>query len=424
MDTEAEIGISGYISSLAGFRGRIKNTPEDFSVDEIPKLPPASEDGKYLIFKARIRNWDTNRFVIELARHLGISKKLITYAGTKDKNAVKTQYFCINTVNNFPENFYMKDVEILDSFRSKVMLRLGDLVGNTFTIRIYSNSIMDDRINAINEEIAAKGGFPNFFGPQRFGSSRPITHRVGRFILESDFHSALMEYLVDPRFDHEEYRMEFLRTGDVKRALESYPQHLGFERTILNHLNSGQDEKDVFKVFPRNLSTLFVHAYQSYLFNLLLSIRLERFGNLWELFEGDVAYPVDVYFNADKDNPIPVTKYNLEKMNSLSKKDSVRPTIPVFGYDSKLSDGYQGELERKILEDQKISLSSFRVPGMPELSSKGERRITSAKPVSMNVSNNVLSFSLGRGIYATSLIREYFKKDFMNMGEYQISPTF
>ena len=424
MDSEREIGISGYVSSGSGFPGRIKNTPEDFSVDEIPRLPPADDKGKYLIFRARIRNWDTNHFVIELAKNLGISKKIITYAGTKDKNAVKTQYFCINTAHGFPENFHMKDVEILSSFRSNVMLRLGDLMGNSFRIRVYSEGVMDDRIRAINEEVDSKGGFPNFFGPQRFGATRPITHRVGKFILESNFHAALMEYLVDPEFDHEEYRIDFLRTGDVKKALESYPKHLGFERTILTHMDSGQDEKEVFRIFPRNLSMIFVHAYQSYLFNRLLSMRLESDGSLWEFLEGDIAYPVDRYFNPDKDKPIPVTRYNLEKMNDLSRKDSVRPTLPVFGYDSVFSQGEQGEVERKLLDDQKISLSSFRIPEMPELSSKGERRIISARPVDMNVSDNVLSFSLGRGIYATSLIREYFKGEIIKIEGDQISPTF
>ena len=163
-------GIGCFLSSLPGIGGKIKATPEDFIVEEIPIQITKEEGGKYLILKVRLREWDTNKFLITLARRLGISRKRITYAGTKDKFAVTTQYFCINIQDN-EELIGIGDAQILESFRTGRMLRLGDLVGNTFSIRITPDDgtpVSADRIMEIYGDVSGKGGFPNFFGPQRF----------------------------------------------------------------------------------------------------------------------------------------------------------------------------------------------------------------------------------------------------------------
>ena len=60
----------------------IKNTPEDFRVEEIPADLKVVDSGKYTILKIVLRNWETNHFVTHLARYLGMSRKRITYAGS------------------------------------------------------------------------------------------------------------------------------------------------------------------------------------------------------------------------------------------------------------------------------------------------------------------------------------------------------
>ena len=81
--------------------------------------------GKYTILKVKLTNWDTNRFLMYLSRYLRISRKRITYCGTKDKRGITTQYFCVNSEIQ-PERIGIKDAEILDSFRTDRMLNLGD----------------------------------------------------------------------------------------------------------------------------------------------------------------------------------------------------------------------------------------------------------------------------------------------------------
>lgn len=409
-EKETEIGIEGRISSYPGIPGSIKNSPDDFVVDEIPIDIPRKGDGKYLYLKVRLRNWDNNRFLMRLARELGVSRKRITFAGTKDKTAVTTQYFCVNTESELRDS-RLGDVSVLETFRSDRMLKLGDLLGNNFTIVIEDQEDHGHDIRRIAEDVSSKGGFPNYFGIQRFGSIRTNTHIIGKYIVNGDTAEAVKRYIADPEIDSEDFRLEFYRTLDAKEALRNFPMHLNFERSLLSHIAETGDFQSAFSSFPLNLRTMFVHAYQSYLFNLMLSERIKKAGNLVDVFEGDIAVPVDRYFNpAVNEGYINVTKFNIEKITRLSSMDKVRVTAPLVGYESELSGGVQGEIETEVLEKEKVSPSMFRINQDPSMSSSGERRIVSAKPVDLNIpKKNTLSFALGKGIYATSFLREILK---------------
>ena len=132
---ERDVGIVGYLTSTPGVGGTIKSAPEDFVVEEISAPPAVSAEGRYTIAQIRVRNWETNRLVRALARALHISRKRIGFAGTKDKHAVTTRLFSLENV--LPEQvrgLHLKDVEVLDAFRSDRPLELGDLVGNRFRI--------------------------------------------------------------------------------------------------------------------------------------------------------------------------------------------------------------------------------------------------------------------------------------------------
>ena len=406
-DKDKEIGIYSRISSHPGIPGKIKGEPEDFIVDEIPIDIPRNPNGKYLYVRIRLRNWDNNRFLMRLSRELGVSRKRITYAGTKDKTAVTTQYFCINTASGF-EASRLGDVEVLETFRSDHMLRLGDLLGNYFRINIEHEEDHNSEIMEINGEISSKGGFPNYFGIQRFGSIRTNTHKIGKYIVNGDPDEAVKRYIGDPDIDHEEFRLEFYRTLDAGGALRNFPMHLNFERSLLSHIAETGDFKSAFSNFPLNLRMIFVHAYQSYLFNIMVSERLKRLGNLSEVSEGDIAVPVDRYFNPiSSEGYIKVTKFNLDKITRLSLTDRVRVTAPLIGYETTLSGGLQGEIENDVMEREKVSPQMFRISSDPSMSSSGERRVISAKPVDLKIlEKNTLGFSLGRGIYATSFLRE------------------
>ncbi len=406
-EKEMETGIYARISSYPGIPGKIKSDPEDFMVEEIPIEIPRKPDGKYLYLRIRLRNWDNNRFLMRLARELGVSRKRITYAGTKDKTAVTTQYFCVNTPSGF-EASRLGDVEVLETFRSDRMLKLGDLLGNYFRISIEDQEDHDAEIMSIYDDISSKGGFPNYFGIQRFGSVRTNTHKIGKYIVNGNPDEAVKRYIGDPDIDTEDFRLEFYRTLDAGEALKNFPMHLNFERSLLSHIVETGDFRSAFANFPVNLRMIFVHAYQSYLFNMMVSERFKRMGNLYEVSEGDIAVPVDRYFNpVVNEGYIKVSRFNIEKISRLSASDRVRVTAPLIGYDTTLSGGLQGEIEAGIMEKEKVSPEMFRITSDPSMSSSGERRIISAKPVDLKIlEKNTLGFSLGKGIYATSFLRE------------------
>lgn len=407
---DLQIGIKGYSSRTKGFAGQIKQDPQDFIVEEIPKEIKRSDNGKYLILRVRLRDWDTNKFLIRLARQLGISKKRITYAGTKDKVGITTQYFCINTQKD-ASSIGIADAEVLEHFRSDEILRLGDLVGNRFEISIEFPEDKTGLIEKIYSEVVDAGGFPNFYGIQRFGSLRTNTHKIGRSIVKGNYEEAVRLYIYDPEIDEEDFRMRFGETGNASAALEEFPMHLNYERTLLGYIKETGKAEGAFERFPRNLSMLFVHAYQSYIFNLALSERMKMVERIDEIIEGDIAFPIDEYFNMKREEPIKVNKFNVAKIQKLAAEDKVRASLPIFGFESEFDKGPMGEIEHKILDGEKITPEDFRVQGFPEISSKGERRIVSAKPVGFKITGkNKIEFSLGRGIYATSLIREFLKE--------------
>ncbi|MCL4451414.1 MAG: tRNA pseudouridine(13) synthase TruD [Candidatus Thermoplasmatota archaeon] len=400
-------GILCYLTHGKGIQGSFKESAEDFIVEELPSGLSEDPKGKYLILQVRLRNWETNKFLIYLSRIFGVSRKRITYAGTKDRVGVTTQYFCINTPVDAPE-IGLDDVTITRKFRSNQMLRLGDLAGNRFIVNLHVEA--DDEINALNREIDDLGGFPNFFAYQRFGSRRPITHIVGKYILKRDFRSAVMEYLCDPSFDNEDYRKNVYDTQDFKAALKEYPQNLMYERAILQHMVESGNFDTAFGVLPKNLQIMFVHAYQSYLFNLALSGRIGSDGSLSTVHEGDIFTEVDGLFNS-RGEPRTVNSVNRSMIEKSVHEDRLRIMIPLPGYDTDMKAIETETLMHDELEKEGISPQDFRITSHPELSSSGTYRVIAARPVDLLVSKGILDFKLGRGMYATSYLREIMKEN-------------
>ncbi len=388
-------------------RNIIKNTAEDFIVDEIPIDFQRKPDGKYTIIKVKLTNWDTNRFVSVLARSLRISRKRITFAGTKDKKGVTTQYFCINgTYSNELET--LKDCEILEVFRTDNMLRMGELKGNKFSIRLNSDQVDDNVIENENRFIVSSGGYWNLYGEQRFGATRSNTHKIGEQIIRGNFEAAAKLYLYDPEFDSDGYRVDLSNSWDYKAALDNYPEFLGFERAILSHLASGGGYEDSLDVLPKTLEIMFVHAFQSMLFNRMLEKRKEYSNSPKAIFVGDFVHKTDEYFNIIGEQ-IEVTSFNFEKISKLSMENKIIAVMPLVGYETVLQKGIPGEIIEKTLEESNVHREMFRIHKNEKLSSSGNYRGVGFVPRDFSCVNKWLNFSLGKGMYATTLIGQIFE---------------
>ncbi len=196
---EADIGMRCYLCFADGTGGHLKTLPEDFVVREISDPPRAKESGKFTIATVTSRNWETNRLVRIMARSMGISREMIGFAGTKDKRAVTTQLMSFKCPPEDLAKIDLKDVEITGPYRGSRAIQIGDLIGNEFEVTV-KGCTMDPLLVPETVEkdvfvIKKIGGFPNYFGVQRFGVIRPVTHLVGERLVRGDIEGAIRTYV-------------------------------------------------------------------------------------------------------------------------------------------------------------------------------------------------------------------------------------
>ncbi len=419
---EKKVGIDRFMVSSPGVGGRLKRYPEDFIVEEELDYDRFLGDGDYILAKVWSRNWETNRLIRQFSRALGISRERIKFSGTKDKRAVTTQWISFDVEPERLNKIHIKDVEICEIKKAIRLLHLGAHTRNRFKIIIRDmDKGIDEskkRADVIGEEIKEIGGFPNWFGVQRFGTIRPITHEVGRALIEGDFKKAFYIYVANPMDKENEICREarqFLEdTNDYREALKHYPNRLTFEKTALQALveNPG-DYQAALSALPNNLLKMFIHAHQSYIFNKILSMRMERGLPLKDVVEGDMVLPSGKHGLPNTDTPVEISSRNLEKSSKMVREGKGYVSAPLFGLDSEFSGGEQGEIERKVLKEEGFKRRDFTVPSMRFLSSKGTRRPILASVDDLKWGDEagglMLSFSLYKGCYATCLLREFMK---------------
>jgi len=160
---------------------------------------------------------------------------------------------------------------------------------------------------------------------------------------------------------------------------------------------------------------MFVHAYQSYLFNIMLSERMRRGLSLRTPEVGDLVLPLDKNSLPDHDHPIPVTSDNLEKATRNAVEGKAFVSGLLYGTESAFAGGPMGQIERETIEREGVSNMDFQITGLREASSKGTRRelLAPYKDLSIDIADGRarFSFSLNKGCYATCLMREFMKAD-------------
>ena len=420
---EADIGMRCYLCPAEGTGGHLKTLPEDFVVKEISDPPRAKENGDYAIATVVTRNWETNRLVRILARSIGMSRERIGFAGTKDKRAVTTQLMSFKCSAEELSKVDLKDVEIRDVYRGARAIQIGDLIGNEFEITVKDCTMDPSRIpETVSEDIAVLkkvGGFPNYFGVQRFGVVRPVTHLVGERLVRGDIEGAVRKYICfttpEEDADVSAIRRSLEGTTDWSAATKVMPEPMSFEKTMAQVLAGGGTWTDAIDAMPSNLQMMFVHAYQSYLFNEMLSMRIERGLPINMPVEGDVVIPLDPKGSPEHENPVMTTVKNIDLVARQVRAGRAFVTGALFGSDSVLAEGEMGEIERKVIDDHGLKAEDFVIPGLSRCSSKGGRRelMCPVKDIASELHDYgyTLRFSLPKGNYATCLMREFMKSE-------------
>jgi len=440
---EVDIGIELYATKTPGIGGKIRVIPEDFKVEEIltdgseaelqpetAEPPRISEWGRFLLCKLTKRNEDNLIAVRRIAQSLRISPDRVRIAGIKDARALTAQHVTLAAVA--PEkvskmllrSITIKPIRFVDE-----ELRTHLLYGNRFHIIIRGINLDEatviKRVGNVRAELEELRGIPNFFGHQRFGTVRPITHRVGYYIVKKDFERAAMTFLSQKGVfeppSTREARQVLSETRDFKTALERFPRRLLYERLMLRHLAKfPKDFLGALHRLPPKLQKLFVQACQSYLFNRFLSERIRREIPLTEPQLGDYVIKLDELGLPSKEF-YKATEENVTKIKQKIDRGKAGIAIPIIGPKQSTSGGVQGGIQQKILTEENIRPEDFYIPQMPKSSSRGTLRTVLTPMIGLQVRDTSkdqlnpdrimieLGFTLRRGSYATILLREFMK---------------
>ncbi|VVB66477.1 putative tRNA pseudouridine synthase D [Candidatus Gugararchaeum adminiculabundum] len=433
-----------FLSKIPGIGGTLKQSAEDFRVEEIMADGTVLEAGKreyagytnisangggsggtsnwgggdplrgsdFTWFVLEKKNWNTMQVIREISRRCGSGVKRFSYAGTKDRNAHTTQ---LCSAWKIPCEKLMqvkiKDVQINACWSAKDKVSMGGLAGNRFYIRVNgADEGAGEIVEKIRSELASEASqfpvVPNYFGEQRFGSARMNTHLVGRHICKGEFKEAVENYLFytdegERNQQAVEARKRLGEERDYKKALEYFPRILDYEIMMLRHLaNNPTDYVNALRKIPRGLSLMFVHSYQSYLFNKILEKRV-RERNFDEAMEGE--YYCEIGAGGFPDSEIRV------EAGTESGFSFVVTQIP--GYETEKLN----ETEKEVFEEEGITQKNFHIKSFPEISAKGSVRTLMTPLVSFefngNGGKNEFRFDLQSGAYATVALREFLEKE-------------
>lgn len=405
---------------------RFSFKPEEFIVEEIcfdgnvleldrhyGFVGEVDPNGKFCWFILQKNKWNTMQALNNLASLLHVSPKRFNFAGTKDRNAITVQLCSGFAVK--PENVIsakLKDVKVNGAWLASRKVKLGDLIGNRFSITINEENYgMKPEVEKIREKAKKLNCLiPNYFGSQRFGSLRENSQIIGKLLLQGKNQEAVMELLMGIGVNEEsggkKARQRLRSEMDYSAALQYFPRHLKYERTIIAHLSKQpNDFLGAFRKLPRTLQLMFIHAFQSFIFNEVAKKRFEE-GKLFTAMESD-------YYCLAGTKGFPELS-EIRKVDSAEKVNSLISERKAFIVGNLVgSDSAPTPLEEQILEREWVSRESFSLKSLPELSSKGSMRplfIPMQEFSATEKENGVqVKFELPAGSYATVALQELMK---------------
>lgn len=251
--------------------------------------------GNFCHFVLYKENKDTMDAINVLSRFLRVRPNVFSYMGTKDKRAITVQEIAVlkisaerlSHLNKGLMNFKLGNFSY-----KKHPLKLGELQGNHFTVVLRNISGSDEQVEQALTSLRDTG-FINYYGMQRFGTTAVATHQVGRAILQSNWNE-VMDLILKPRPGAEKgylvkCREEWAQTQDPDAALKKLPVKRCVEGQLLRGLSKYGKNNIItaFGLIPRNNRLMYIHSYQSFLWNTMVSRRVEAYG--LKAVEGDLV---------------------------------------------------------------------------------------------------------------------------------------
>ena len=382
-----EIGILAYTTDFSGCGGTIRNQKEDFNVSELitekSNSRICSESG-FAVYKLQKNGIDTTHALDEIFKKHGIRLKAL---GLKDSHAITEQFVFTSykTDKHFEVNgqkYNLKKVGFTDKVLSK-----KEMIGNHFQIKIDGASTELVEFNEFDKIL-------NFYGYQRFGSRRPVTHLIGKAIIQKNFGGAV-DLLLSFTSEYDSVENTKIRelmsdSSKYSETLKIIPKGMDLEKTTLKEMIEHNDPIRALRALPLSIRRFFVQSYQSYIFNHTLSSSLDAGEELFSPQSNDVCYNKNGELGKFENDPLQ------------------RLSIPFVGYSYYKKTRFHYYID-KILRDEGITHKDFFSKDIQEISSEGGFRNSSIKCDDYSIDDDTVSFSLSRGSFATIVLREIIK---------------
>eukprot|EP00002_Diphylleia_rotans_P027763 TRINITY_DN5579_c0_g1_i1.p1 TRINITY_DN5579_c0_g1~~TRINITY_DN5579_c0_g1_i1.p1 ORF type:complete len:658 (+),score=154.66 TRINITY_DN5579_c0_g1_i1:46-2019(+) len=372
--------------------------------------------GQFLKFALYKENKDMQDALLTLSRFAGsVPVSRFDFAGNKDKRGITVQE--ITGYRVLPDklvslNEHVRGMRVGDfSFVDKGF-QLGDLYGNRFSVVMRHVDGTTEQLGDACESLN-RSGFINYYGLQRFGTGSSRTHDIGRCILKSEWDRAI-DMIIAPRKSGDEASKRayehYKLTKNAEQAMNMYPRYMKIERSIMKGLAQYGGRGNlvaVLNLLPRTLRLMYVHAYQSFVWNTVVSERIKTHG--YSPIIGDLV-PVgdkvllDTEVDADLDATLSTnatgedngdedvqetaqTSANLEDMvRPLSESDIQESRYSVFdvvmplpGYQVRLPANSIGDRYHEILSQDGLTLPKLR-HNIKNYALKGSYRHIMVKP--------------------------------------------
>jgi tRNA pseudouridine13 synthase len=381
---------------------KVKRLPEDFQVEELTTVGEANR-GRHTLYRLTKRGLGTLEAVEIVCRRWNLAGRQVSYGGLKDRHAVTVQYL---TILDGPRRS-LREASIALEPVGRLPHPYGpqQFSGNRFSIVLRDLSPANAAQAIAALEALPGDGLPNYFDDQRFGSVGFSGQFIGHAWLKGDHELALRLALAEPNpFDRPGVKTQkailrecWGRWSEAKAKLErSSP------RSIVTYLvDHPTDFRGAFARLKRELRTLQFSAFQSHLWNLLLSGWISRHTRtdqrvMVDLRLGPLAFP----FHLDPE-----------------QRKAVEGTpLPLPSARTPRPEGALGELVAEVLRPFELEWDDLRVRHLKDVFfSKGTR---SALIAPENLQASVIDdelhperkavrmgFDLSRGSYATILIK-------------------
>jgi len=421
-------------------------TPKSKAKEKWPRERP-----KFLHFSLFKENTDTADAIFQLSTKVRTPAKYFGYAGTKDRRGRTLQRVSVSMVSAEQMRGAVKSLDKLDvgNFSyEKEEIKLGCLAGNTFQLAIRNLSVTQAHVDEAMQRFR-ENGFINYFGTQRFGTTGVPTHHVGKALLKGNYDEAI-QLILQPREGErnvciKEARKIWAEAGDAEQAyrvLRKGRKDMTIEGKLLLGLSKAHanDKVGALEAVPRPQRQMYCHAFQSFLWNKVVSRRVARNG--LQVLEGDLvrvegARPGETWNKEES-----VKHISDGEVGDYGLTDVL---VPVPGSKVKYPDNVVKDWFREALEEEGLDMSCFdslvkdyNLPGdyrhivvkagevewrivkhqdhveellpSPRLANRGIQDFKEASDEGTDLLRSLLlSFSLPSSTYATMALREIMK---------------